>query len=261
MFDLSGRVAVVTGASAGLGRGEALALARQGADVAILARREDKLEEVAQEIRFLGRDCLPVKCDVTSAEQLDAAVEAVLAHFGKADILVNNCGGGPSAPLEEISDETFMLHVNLELMATFRLTRAFGRGMLERGYGRVINIGSILGLGGIGRPGEAKCIAYESCKGAVLNFTRGAAVEWANRGVTVNSICPGFFESQAVSGKHLDALLPMIERKTPMGRPGKGCRSAQEGGELDSAIIFLAAEESSYVTGANISVDGGWSCY
>lgn len=91
------------------------------------------------------RDCLPVKCDVTSAEQLDAAVEAVLAHFGKADILVNNCGGGPSAPLEEISDETFMLHVNLELMATFRLTRAFGRGMLERGYGRVINIGSILG--------------------------------------------------------------------------------------------------------------------
>ena len=136
MFDLSGRVAVVTGASAGLGRGEALALARQGADVAILARREDKLEEVAQEIRSLGRDCLPVKCDVTSAEQLDAAVEAVLAHFGKADILVNNCGGGPSAPLEEISDETFMLHVNLELMATFRLTRAFGRGMLERGYGR-----------------------------------------------------------------------------------------------------------------------------
>ena len=95
----------------------------------------------------------------------------------------------------------------------------------------------------------------------MLNFTRGAAVEWANRGVTVNSICPGFFESQAVSGKHLDALLPMIERKTPMGRPGKGCRSAQEGGELDSAIIFLAAEESSYVTGANISVDGGWSCY
>ncbi|MCF0137540.1 MAG: SDR family oxidoreductase, partial [Oscillospiraceae bacterium] len=116
-------------------------------------------------------------------------------------------------------------------------------------------------LGGLGAPGEAKTIAYSACKGAVLNFTRGAAVEWARRGVTVNSICPGFFESQAVSGPRLDFLLPMIDRKTPMGRPGRGCKDPTVGGELDSAIIFLAAEESSYVTGANICVDGGWSCY
>ncbi|MDY4635332.1 MAG: SDR family oxidoreductase [Candidatus Limivicinus sp.] len=261
MFDLTGRVAVVTGASAGLGRGEAIALARQGADVAILARRMDKLEEVAEEIRSFGHKCLPVQCDVTVPEQIDSAVKNVIDEFGKVDILVNNTGGGPGSPIEDMSDEIFMHHVNLELLATFRFTRGFGKYMLEQGYGRVINIASILGLGGIGQDGEAKCIGYESCKGAILNFTRGVAVEWAKRGVTVNSICPGFFESQAVSGERVNFLLPMVERKTPMGRIGKGCTDIQHGGELDSAIIFLAAEESSYVTGANICVDGGWSCY
>lgn len=261
MFDLTGKVAVVTGASAGLGRGEAIALARQGADVAIIARRADKLNEVAAEIEEFGHRCVPVVCDVTMPEQVDAAIKKVIEEFGRADILVNNTGGGPSASLEEIGDETFMHHVELELLATFRFTRGFGKFMLEQGYGRVINIASILGLGGIGVPGEAKCIAYESCKGAVINFTRGAAVEWARRGVTVNSVCPGFFESQAVSGERLKALLPMIERKTPMGRPGKGCGDPAVGGELDSVIVFLAADESSYVTGTNVCCDGGWSCY
>lgn len=261
MFDLTGRVAVVTGASAGLGRGDAIALAKQGADLAIIARREDKLNEVAAEIRSLGRKCLPVVCDVSDGEQIQHAISQVIAEYGKVDILVNNTGGGPGGPIEEMSDETFMHHVNLELMATFRFTRGFGRYMLEQGYGRVINIASILGLGGIGLTGEAKCIAYESCKGAVLNFTRGVAVEWARRGVTVNSICPGFFESQAVSGERINFLLPMVEKKTPMGRIGRGCTGTHQGSELDSAIVFLAAEESSYVTGANICVDGGWSCY
>lgn len=261
MFDLSGRIAVVTGASAGLGRGDAIALAKQGADVAVIARRRDKLNEVAEEIRSLGRRCLPVVCDVCDPEQVDAAISAVIAEYGKVDILVNNTGGGAGGALEEMSDETFMYHVNLEIMAAFRFTRGFGKYMLEQGYGRVINIASILGLGGIGRDGEAKCIAYESCKGAILNFTRGAAVEWSKRGVTVNSICPGFFESQAVSGERVKFLMPMIEKKTPMGRLGKGCTDVNHGSELDSAVIFLAAEESSYVTGANICVDGGWSCY
>lgn len=261
MFDLTGRVAVVTGASAGLGRGEAIALARQGADVAILARREDKLYEVAEEIRAFGRKCLPVVCDVTEADQISKAVSAVIAEFGKVDILVNNTGGGPGGALEGMSDETFMFHVNLELMATFRFCREFGKCMIEQGYGRIINIASILGLGGIGRDGEAKCIAYESCKGGVINFTRGAAVEWAKYGITVNSVCPGFFESQAVSGERIEFLRPMVERKTPIGRVGKGCHDPKAGGELDSTIIFLAAEESSYVTGANVCCDGGWSCY
>ncbi len=261
MFDLTNRVAVVTGASAGLGRGEALALARQGADVAILARREEKLCEVAEEIRSLGSRCLPIVCDVTDKDQLYSAVDQIIGTFGKIDILVNNTGGGPSAPLENMNDETFLFHVELELMSYFRLTREIGKHMLKRGYGRIINIASILGLGGIGIHGEAKTAAYSACKGAVLNFTRAAAVEWARRGVTVNSVCPGFFESQAVSGDRLEFLMPMIDRKTPMGRPGKGCTDPDVGGELDSAIVFLAAEESSYVTGANICVDGGWSCY
>lgn len=261
MFNLEGRVAVVTGASAGLGRGEAIALARQGADIAILARRKEKLEEVAEEIRALGRKCLPVVCDVTVKEQLEHAVEQIIGEYGKVDILVNNTGGGPSAPLEDMDDETFRFHYDLEILSYFRLTRMLGRYMLEQGYGRVINIASILGMNGLGMPGEAKTIAYTAFKGAVLSFTKGAAVEWARRGVTVNSITPGFFESQAVSGDRLKFLLPMIERKTPMGRPGRGCKDPELGGELDSAIIFLAAEESSYVTGANICVDGGWSCY
>lgn len=249
MFDLTGRVAVVTGASAGLGRQLSLALAKQGADIAILARRVEKLEEVAKEIRSLGVKCLPVACDVTNSEIVNEARDKVLAEFGKVDILVNNAGGGAVAPLTEMIDETWNNLMKLDLDSVFYVTRAFGASMIEKGYGRVINIASILGQGGLP---ELPVIPYHASKGGVINFTRGAAAEWAQKGVTVNALCPGFFASEMNDDSAMDSMDEFITRRTPMGRPGKN-------GELDSAVVFLAADESSYVTGDILFVDGGWT--
>lgn len=249
MFDLTGRVAVVTGASAGLGRQLSLALAKQGADIAILARRVEKLEEVAKEIRALGVKCLPVGCDVTDSEKVNEACEKVIAEYGKVDILVNNAGGGGAAPLAEMSDDTWGNVIKLDLDSVFYCTRAFGAKMLEKGYGRVINVSSILGQGGLP---ELPVIAYHSSKGGVINFTRGAAAEWATKGITVNALCPGFFASEANNEDNMSSMNEFITRRTPMGRPGKE-------GELDSAVVFLAADESSYVTGDILFVDGGWT--
>lgn len=194
MFDLTGRVAVVTGASAGLGRQFALALAGQGASLAILARRKEKLEAVAGEIRAAGAKCLVVPCDVTDVGQIKAAVAAVIGEYGKVDILVNNAGGGAVQPLEELTDENWQHNIDLDLSAVFKCTREFGKEMLKKGYGRVINVASILGLVG---NGDVPVAGYHASKGGVVNLTRAAAAEWATKGITVNAICPGFFPSEA----------------------------------------------------------------
>lgn len=250
MFDLHGRVAVVTGASGGLGRQFALALARQGANIVLLARRLGKLEEVAEEIRATGVECLPVECDVTSSDKVQEAVKATLEKFGKVDILVNSAGGGRPGPLVDYSDEDWEKSLKLDLTGVFYCMREFGREMVNAGYGRVINIASILGKGGLP---ELPVIDYATAKGGVINMTRHAAAEWAQKGVTVNAICPGFFPSQANSPEAMEAMNGFITARTPMGRPGRD-------GELDSTVVYLAADESSYVTGAIVSCDGGWTC-
>lgn len=250
MFDLTGRVAVVTGASAGLGRQFALALARQGASLAIMARRKDKLEQVAKEIRATGARCLVLPCDVTKLEQVKNCVAAVVKEYGKVDILVNNAGGGSSAPLEEMTNEMWQHNIDLDLTAVFQCTREFGKEMLKNGYGRIINVASIFGL--VGNK-DIPVAGYHASKGGVINFTRAAAAEWASRGVTVNAICPGFFPSEANNPEAMAAMDEFIRRCTPMKRPGRE-------GELDSTIVFLAADESSYVTGAIVTCDGGWTC-
>lgn len=249
MFDLTGNVAVVTGASAGLGRQFALALARQGANVAILARRKEKLECVAKEIEELGVKCLPVACDVTDTEQIKNAVEEVVAEFGTVDILVNNAGGGTCIPLEELPDDEWRKVLSLDLDGGFYCMKYFGKIMLEKGYGRVINIASILGKGGLK---ELPVIAYASAKGGVINMTRQAATEWAAKGVTVNALCPGFFASEANGPEAMEAMNDFICTRTAMSRPGRE-------GELDSSIVYLAAKESSYVTGTILTCDGGWT--
>lgn len=250
MFDLSGRIAVVTGASGGLGRQFALALAKQGADVVILARRKEKLEAVAKEIQGLGVKCLPIQCDVTRLEDIQSSVAAVVREFGKIDILVNNAGGGASAPLETLDDEAWQKQIDLNLTAVFRCTREFGKEMHKNGYGRIINIASIFGMVG---NRDVPVAGYHAVKGGVVNFTRAAAAEWAGKGITVNAICPGFFPSEAVNAEMLETMSAFIQRCTPMGRPGTE-------GELDSTVVYLAADESSYVTGAIIPCDGGWTC-
>lgn len=249
MFDLHGRVAVVTGASAGLGRQFALALARQGADLAILARREWKLQEVAEEIRACGVKCLVIPGDVTKLDTIKAAVAKVMAEYGKVDILVNNAGGAKCGPLESFEDEDFIATVDLDVFGTMRCTREFGKEMLKAGYGRVINIASILGRGGLY---EMPIVDYATSKGAVINFTRQMATEWATRGVTVNCICPGFFPSEANGPEAMENMNGFIVAHTPLGRPGVD-------GELDSTVIYLAADESTYVTGNIVGCDGGWT--
>ncbi|MGM0213471.1 SDR family NAD(P)-dependent oxidoreductase [Enterococcus sp. AZ109] len=249
MFDLTNQIAVVTGASGGLGRQFALALARQGATIAILARRKEKMVQVAQEIQALGVECLPITCDVTKLAEVEKAAEMVIEKYGKVDILINNAGGGANAPLAEMTDEMWQHTIDIDLTAVFRCTKIFGQHMLKANYGRIINISSIMGMVG---SSQLSVSGYQAAKAGVLNFTRAAAAEWAKSGITVNALCPGFFPSETINEAYLKTLEPIIISNTPMERAGRT-------GELDTAILFLAAKESSYVTGIVLPVDGGWT--
>lgn len=257
MFDLHGRVAVVTGGSAGLGKGMALALARQGADIAILARRADKLKEAAEDIRTLGVKCLEVQCDITNGESVDAAVAAVLEEYGKVDILVNNAGnGGPAIPTVDMPQEIFERVVGLDLVALFRVMKAFAKNMVENGYGRIINIASAMGM--VGNM-DVPLSGYQAAKGGVINLTRGCAAEWAKVGVTVNNICPGMFPSEVNTPEMMAENAAFIARSVPMGRPGTPT-DLNTVGDMDAAVVFLASEEARFVTGVTLPVDGGWTC-
>ena len=247
MFDLHGRVAVVTGASAGLGRQFALALARQGADLAILARREWKLNEVAEEIRAVGVKCLVVRCDVRLPEDVENAVKAVIAEYGKVDILVNNAGGGKSKPLDDFPEEDWIDTVNTDVFGVMRCTRDFGREMLKAGYGRIINIASILGHGGLP---EIPISDYATSKGAVINFTRQMATEWAQKGITVNCICPGYMDTEMCANMTQERKDECTKR-IPAGRWGLP-------EDMKGPVVFLASAASDYLNGALIPVDGGY---
>ncbi|MBE6016018.1 MAG: SDR family oxidoreductase [Lachnospiraceae bacterium] len=256
MFDLHGCVAVVTGGSAGIGRGMAIALARQGADLAIIARRPDKVAATAKEIESLGVRCLPIACDVTSEESVIAARETVLKEYGHIEILINNAGtGGPPVPTVEMEQAHFEKLVNLDLNAAFRTLRIFAKPMIEAGYGRVINIGSAMGLRG---NMDIPLAGYHAAKGGVINLTRGVASEWAKQGVTCNCICPGTFPSESNDEEFIKSQAEFVRVTIPMGRPAIPT-DIDRVGEMDAAICFLASREASYVTGVILPVDGGWT--
>lgn len=250
MFDLTGDVAVVTGGGGGLGRQFALALAKAGAKVAVCARRKEKLDAVVAEIKALGGEAMAIVTDVTKVATVVSARDEVVAKWGKVDILINNAGGGTNVPIEELTEEDWCANRALDFDGVFYCMKYFGQQMLKQGYGRVINIASILGKGGLK---EMPIIAYTSAKGGVVNMTRHAAAEWATKGITVNAICPGFFASEANNQEAMEIMADMIKVRTPMERPGKE-------GELDSTVVYLAAHESSYVTGVILPCDGGWTC-
>lgn len=257
MFDMHGRVAVVTGGSAGLGKGMAIALARQGADIAIMARRPEQLEAAAKEIRTLGVKCLPVPCDITSNKSVDQAVQAVLQEYGRVDILVNNAGnGGPAIPTEKMPQEIFEKIVNLDLCSLFRVMKSFGKVMVDAGYGRIINIASAMGM--VGNL-DVPLAGYQAAKGGVINLTRGVAADWATKGITVNNICPGTFPSESNGDEFIESQTEFIKRSTPMQRAGTPTTLGVVG-DMDAAVVFLASEESRYVTGVTVPVDGGWTC-
>lgn len=250
-FNLSGRVAVVTGASTGLGVQMAKAFARQGANLVLMARRQNLLEENAREIATdFGVKCLPLACDITDTARVRACVRATMETFGRVDILVNNAGTGAVAPAIEISDEQFNNELKIDLFGSFVCAREFAKEMIKARYGRIINIASMYGL--VGNM-AATCAPYHAAKGGVVNMTRALAAEWGKEGLTVNSICPGYFltpltkdtlESEWFQAYAKDAI--------PVGRYGRE-------GELDTCALFLASPASSYVNGQNIAVDGGYT--
>ena len=251
-FNLSGQVAVITGASVGLGLQMAKAFARQGANLVLLARRQNLLEQNAKAIaEEFGVEVLPVVCDITVTEQVKQAVERVMARFGRVDILVNNAGTGAVGPAEEVSDEQFRHEMEIDLFGTFVCSREFGKRMIEARYGRIINIASMFGLVGNMIIGSAP---YHAAKGGVVNFTRALAGEWGKYGITVNSICPGYFYTDLTTATlDSDFFQDVAKRNIPLGRYGRE-------GELDTCALFLASPQSTYVTGQNIAIDGGYTC-
>ncbi len=252
-FDLSGNVAVVTGCSTGLGVQMAKALANQGAKIVAVARRKELIEKVANEIADTYKvETLAVQCDITDTERVNAAVDEILAKFGRIDILINNAGTGAVAPAEDITDDQFAGEMNVDLFGTFKFARAAAKkAMIPAKYGRVINIASMYGLVGNKICGSAP---YHAAKGGVVNLTRALAAEWGKYNITVNSICPGYFYTP-LTKETLDSDFFQQNAKTmiPLERYGNE-------GELDSAAVFLASPASTYVTGVNLPVDGGYTC-
>lgn len=251
-FDLKGHVAVVTGASTGLGLQMAKAFANQGANLVLLARRMNLLEQNAKEIsEEYGVEVLPFACDITKTENVIEAVKATMDKFGRVDILVNNAGTGAVGNAEYITDEQFKHEMDIDLFGTFICSREFGKEMINAKYGRIINIASMYGLVGNMIAGSAP---YHAAKGGVVNLTRALAAEWGKLGITVNSICPGYFYTDLTTETlDSDYFQAIAKRSIPMERYGHA-------GELDTCALFLASPMSTYVNGQNIAVDGGYTC-
>ncbi|MCS6805638.1 MAG: SDR family NAD(P)-dependent oxidoreductase [Acidobacteriota bacterium] len=245
-FKLDGKVCIVTGASRGLGRAMAIALAEAGADVVVTARSEAALQETARDIRALGQRTLAVSCDVHHMSSVLNVVDKTLAEFGQVDVLINNAGGGEMRPLIETDEAQWLRIIDLNINSTFRFCRAVGPHMIARRRGKVINMSSVYGL-----IGDKHVSSYCAAKAAIISFTRALALEWAEYNITVNALAPGYIYTERTSRVFNDPDLSLrFINRVPMGRIGRR-------DELGPLVVYLASDASDYMTGSVIVIDGG----
>ncbi len=244
LFRLDGKVAVVTGASSGLGVAFAEGLAQAGADVAIGARRVERLQPTRERVEGSGRRCFSTGCDVTKPEDCKELVEGAVSELGRVDVLVNNAGVGTAVPASREKPEDFRRVIDINLMGSYWMAQACAR-VMERGSS-IVNVGSVLGSTTAGLPQAA----YAASKAAIIGLTRDLAQQWTGRkGIRVNALAPGFFPSE-MTEQYPEGYLDQMMWRIPVGRAG-------DPRELTAALIFLASDASSYVTGALLPVDGG----
>jgi len=251
LFDLTGRVAMITGGSIGLGRQMAEGLAEMGANLALCARKQDRCQETADQLASLGVKTLALGCDVKDPAAIQEVVAATMQHFGRIDILINNAGVSWGAPVEDMTLEQWNKVIETNLTGTFLFSQAVGKIMCGERRGKIINMASVAGLGGASS--ELQAIGYHASKGGVIAFTKDLACKWAPHNVQVNAIAPGWFPthmSSWVLEHHKESLLAKI----PLHRFG-----GQD--DLKGAAIFLASDASAYVTGHVLVVDGGQTAW
>lgn len=247
LFTLKGKVAVVTGASRGLGRSMALGLAEAGADIVAIASSAGNVAETVEEIKAIGRRATALGCQQDDAESVRTAIESAIAAYDRVDVLVNNAGTIRRAPAEKYSDADWLAVIDTNLNGVFRMCRGIGQHMLARGSGKIINIASLLSFSG-----GITVSAYAASKGGVTQLTKALANEWASRGVQVNAIAPGYFATDNTEALRANAARNKeILARIPAGRWGNP-------NDLKGAAVFLASDASSYVNGHVLTVDGGW---
>jgi NAD(P)-dependent dehydrogenase (short-subunit alcohol dehydrogenase family) len=261
LFDLSGRVAIVTGGSIGLGRQMAEGLAEMGAHLVLCARKEERCHQAAEQLQQLGVKAIAVGCDVKNPASIQEMVEATLSQFGRIDVLINNAGISWGAPVEEMRLEDWNKVIETNLTGTFLCAQAVGKVMIRQSRGKnsagtnsagkIINVASVAGLGGA--PAELPAIGYHASKGGVISFTKDLACKWASHNIQVNAIAPGWFPTH-MSNRVLEHHEELFLSHIPLRRFGNEH-------DLKGAAVFLASDASNYVTGHVLVVDGGQSAW
>jgi NAD(P)-dependent dehydrogenase (short-subunit alcohol dehydrogenase family) len=251
LFDLTGRVAIISGGSMGLGLQMAQGLAEMGANLVLCARKKERCEEAAEKLRGHGVQMLALGCDVKDKAAIQQVVEETLAKFGRIDILINNAGVSWGAPVEEMTLEQWDKVLSTNLTGTFLFCQAVGKAMAAQASGKIINIASVAGLGGASA--ELQAIGYHASKGGVIAFTKDLACKWAPHNIQVNAIAPGWFPTH-MSGWIIEHRKDSLLAKIPLGRFGSDH-------DLKGAAVFLASDASAYVTGHVLVVDGGQTAW